>query len=172
MLHYPEQTVRKLADAQRAFRRAYDTDFPDQTAEQQIATLDKVREIVLAQPERLRMRTWHSMFFGTGMTDYNGVYAWRDRTCDEEIHACGTAHCVAGWAQVCASDQRLRGEFEPESAGVLLAPIAYPMFFTDESRALKYLTDREYVQQLAEAATTSAELVAIAASIDVSGLEG
>jgi hypothetical protein len=65
------------------------------TPEESIANLDKVREIIVDNAERLEMGLWHA---DTG---------WVKRTCAEEA-VCGTQHCLAGWLQVCATDDNVR----------------------------------------------------------------
>ena len=102
---------------------------------QQIERIDKVREIILDNAERLNMRVWHE------------GDSWRDRTCAEEA-ICGTTHCLAGWLQVCSTDPDIRRK-DPEHAGFLCAPIAEPLFFSESAKVLTWLRDREYVKQLA-----------------------
>src|SRR5437899_9533876 len=48
----------------------------------EIARLDTVREIILAQPERLNMSLWHGE-------------KWNPDHTPEEEHSCGTPHCLA-----------------------------------------------------------------------------
>jgi hypothetical protein len=103
-------------------------------ADKQIEALDKVREIILDDAERLNMDVWH----------YDNE--WVNRTCAEET-LCGTSHCLAGWLQVCSTDPEIRGK-DPEHAGFLVAPVAAPMFFSGSETVLKWLHEREYVKQL------------------------
>ena len=111
-------------------------------AEKQIEVLDKVREIILDNAARLDMSGWH------------GDDGWKDRTCAEET-LCGTTHCLAGWLQVCSTDPEIRKK-DAEFAGFLCAPIAAPMFFTSGEKALTWLRDREYVNQLETLAKVAA----------------
>lgn len=107
---------------------------PGISAEQQIANLDKVGAIILDDEYRLDMRHWH------------GDLDWRGKTCAEEA-ICGTTHCLAGWLQVCATDQEIRNT-TAQVAGALQAPIAAKLFFKDSATVLKWLHDREYVKEL------------------------
>ena len=118
-----------LADADLA---GANFDIPPATPEQAIANLDKVREIILENAERLRMDHWHA------------DDGWQKRTCAEEA-VCGTTHCLAGWLQVCATDERIR-KLDPQLAGTLQAPIAAQMFMESDERALEWLRERGYAQ--------------------------
>jgi hypothetical protein len=100
------------------------------TREQAVQNLDAVREIILDQPDRLRMSEWH------------GADGWRQRTCAEEA-TCGTTHCIAGWLQVCSTDPKVR-ELEPSIAGLIQAPIASHMFDKTNEEVMTWLKDREY----------------------------
>ena len=106
------------------------------TPEESIANLDKVREIVLENADRLNMGTWH---------EENG---WQERTCAEEA-VCGTSHCLAGWLQVCATDQKVRG-MDPHLAGIKLAPVAAKMFFRDADEVLDWVRERKYADEAKE----------------------
>lgn len=106
------------------------------TNEQAINSLDKVRAIVMDNQQRLDMARWH------------GDDGWKGRTCAEET-LCDTAHCMAGWLQVCSGDARLR-ELEPHIAGTLAAPIAAKMFYRGNDETLAWLESRQYVQDIAE----------------------
>jgi hypothetical protein len=106
------------------------------TPEESIANLDKVREIVMENEERLHMGHWH-----------NGE-DWRKRTCAEEA-VCGTTHCLAGWLQVCATDPKVR-EMDPQLAGIVQAPVAAKMFFRDGQTALEWLRERKYAEEAKE----------------------
>jgi hypothetical protein len=79
------------------------------------------------------MGTWHRE---------NG---WQERTCAEEA-VCGTAHCLSGWLQVCATDPKVRA-MDPHLAGILQAPVAAKMFFRDPPEVLAWLTDKKYVEE-------------------------
>ena len=103
------------------------------TPEEAVANLDKVREIVLDNEQRLDMGTWH-----------NGS-EWVNRTCAEEA-VCGTAHCLAGWLQVCATDENVR-KLEPHLAGIMQAPVAAKMFFREGAETLEWLRERKYVEE-------------------------
>lgn len=116
---------------------------PRASPEQAIENLDKVREIILDNEQRLRMSTWHA------------DSGWQERTCAEEA-VCGTAHCLAGWLQVCATDPQIR-TIDPHLAGILQAPIASKMFFRDNDTALGWLRDRKYVAETEERAARDAE---------------
>ena len=98
----------------------------------EIKRLDEVREIVLKQPERLRMSGWH---FGKWTPDHT----------PEEEHACGSAHCIAGWLQALSHDPALR-KISAKVAGTKLAPASSYMFFTSDAVALQWLKDRGYAK--------------------------
>jgi len=100
------------------------------TADEAIANLDKVREIILGDSSRLYMNHWH------------GAESWRKHTCGEEA-TCGTTHCLAGWLQVCATNDEVR-KLEPNIAGYIQAPVAAPLFYSTNARVLDWLTNREY----------------------------
>jgi hypothetical protein len=119
---------------------------PKATPAQAIENLDKVRAFVLDRRERLNMQQWHS-------TD-----DWRNRTCAQEV-ACGTAHCIAGWLQVCTTEPALK-TIEPHLAGILAAPIASKMFCKGNDEALEWLESRAYVAETAEVEKRNAERLA------------
>ena len=104
------------------------------TPEESIANLDKVREIVLDNAERLNMGIWH------------GDEGWKDRTCAEET-ICGTSHCLAGWLQVCSTDEKVRKMPDPHLAGVISAPVAAKMFFRESKETFEWLKDRKYADE-------------------------
>jgi uncharacterized protein YjbI with pentapeptide repeats len=106
------------------------------TPEESIANLDKVREIILDNEERLAMGHWH------------GSDGWQKRTCAEEA-VCGTTHCLAGWLQVCATEPELK-KLEPHIAGYICAPVAAKMFYKDDADALEWLRERRYEQEAKE----------------------
>ena len=108
------------------------------TPEQSIENLDKVRAIILDNSERLDMNSWHA------------DSRWQRKTCGEEV-ACGTAHCLAGWLQVCATDPEVRNT-DPELAGARQAPVASKMFYRSAGEVLKWLENRTYVLELAQQA--------------------
>ena len=116
---------------------------PRATPEEAIANLDKVREIVLDNRDRLNMGHWH------------GDNAWKDRSCAEEV-LCGTTHCMAGWLQVCTTEPALKN-IEASLAGVLAAPIASKMFYRGDEEALEWLESRAYVAETEEAERRAAE---------------
>jgi hypothetical protein len=109
-----------------------------------IANLDKVREIILDDAKRLEMRHWH---------DDNSQ--WRDKTCAEEM-LCGTTHCLAGWLQVCATDDAVRS-METQIAGIVQAPVAAKMFFRGSDEVIDWLRDRKYVAEIEEGNRRAAE---------------
>ena len=110
--------------------------------DQAVANLDKVREIILSDQKRLNMGHWH------------GDEKWVDRSCAEET-LCGTTHCLAGWLQVCSTNEKVRALEAPLHAGIIEAPIASHMFFRGDAEALKWLETREYAE--AENQTNSSE---------------
>ena len=105
------------------------------TPEQAIENLDKVREIIVGNAKRLNMGVWHEK------SD------WIDKTCAEEA-VCGTAHCLAGWLQVCATNPEIR-KMDVNLAGILQAPVAAKMFFRGRDEVLTWLTDRAYATEAA-----------------------
>ena len=101
--------------------------------EESVANLDKVREIILDNAERLDMGRWH------------GGFEWETRTCAEEA-VCGTTHCLAGWLQVCATDPKIR-KMDTHLAGIVSAPVAAKMFFRAGDETLAWLKDRKYADE-------------------------
>jgi hypothetical protein len=128
--------VLRNADLRGADLRDAVLDAPVATDEQAVANLDRVREIILDDKARLEMNHWHA------------DDAWQSRTCAEEA-VCGTTHCLAGWLQVCSTDEKIR-KLTPEVAGVLLAPVASKMFYREADEVLGWLEKREYVGELAK----------------------
>jgi hypothetical protein len=128
--------VLRGADLRDAVLRGAVLDAPVATDEQAVANLDRVREIILDDKARLEMDHWHA------------DDAWQARTCAEEA-VCGTTHCLAGWLQVCSTDEKIR-KLTPEVAGVLLAPVASKMFYREADEVLGWLEKREYVGELAK----------------------
>ena len=107
------------------------------TDEQSIENLDKVRAIILDNKDRLNMGLWH------------GSEEWRNRTCAEET-LCQTTHCLAGWLQVCSTDENVREEQNPQRAGIMAAPIAAKMFFRQAEEVFSWLDERKYVTEIAK----------------------
>lgn len=101
--------------------------------DESVANLDKVREIVLDDEARLDMSLWHAN------------EGWTKRSCAEEA-ICGTAHCLAGWLQVCSTDKTLRS-IDPQLAGIYAAPVAAKMFSRNGQETLAWLKDRKYVEE-------------------------
>jgi len=116
---------------------------PRATPKQAIENLDKVRAIVLDNESRLDMGHWHE-------ND-----EWRNRTCAEET-LCGTTHCMAGWLQVCTTEEALK-DVPAQLAGSLAAPVASKMFYRGQQEALEWLRDRKYVPETEEAERRAAE---------------
>ena len=106
------------------------------TPEESIENLDKVREILLDDAARLSMGTWHS------------DDKWVGRTCAEEA-TCDTSHCLAGWLQVCSTDQNVRS-MDSHLAGIVQAPVAAKMFFREEAEVLAWITERKYADEAAD----------------------
>jgi pentapeptide repeat protein len=105
------------------------------TPEQSIENLDKVRAIILDNTARLEMGHWHD------------GDEWRERTCAEET-LCSTTHCLAGWLQVCSTNQEIREMGDPELAGILSAPVAAKMFFRKPDEVLAWLENRAYAEEV------------------------
>ena len=101
---------------------------------EEIARLDAVREVVLKNPRRLRMDTWHSD-------------EWDATHTPEEEHTCGSAHCIAGWLQALCPDPAIR-ELDPRAAGFKLAPVSSFMFFKSDAVALDWLEHRRYAESV------------------------
>jgi hypothetical protein len=127
-------------------RGAYLSGAEPATPEQAVENLDRVREIILDNRDRLEMGHWH------------GSEQWRERTCAEET-ICGTTHCLAGWLQVCSTDPKVR-DMEPFIAGAVAAPIAAKMFYRRATEVLPWLEERRYVQEIAEREARRAERAA------------
>ena len=105
---------------------------PPATKEEAIANLDKVAAIILDNEKLLHMDHWHD-------ND-----EWKNRSCAEEA-VCGTTHCLAGWLQVCSTDEKIRA-LEPNIAGALCAPVAAKMFYQTDERVIDWLKNREYAE--------------------------
>jgi len=97
---------------------------------EEIERLDVVREIVLANPDRLDMDSWHSR-------------EWNSEHTPEEERNCGSTHCIAGWLQALSADPEVRS-MDPVLAGGKLAPCAVPFFYAPNAIALQWLKDRAY----------------------------
>jgi hypothetical protein len=95
------------------------------TPEESDAMLAQIAAIVLSKPERLRMEGWH----GPG---------WDATHTPEEEHSCGTAHCLAGWAQALCPLPLVR-RMDPVQAGCMLIPTAAHMFYNSNDEALEFL---------------------------------
>ena len=129
------KTYLRGADLRGAYLRGADDKSLRATPEQAIENLDKVREIIVGNAKRLNMGVWHEK------SD------WIDKTCAEEA-VCGTAHCLAGWLQVCATNPEIR-KMDVNLAGILQAPVAAKMFFRGRDEVLTWLTDRAYATEAA-----------------------
>ncbi len=116
---------------------------PAATPEQATTNLDVVREIILAEPNRLFMGHWH---------DNDG---WKKRTCAEEA-VCGTTHCLAGWLQVCSTDEAVR-KLPAAFAGAIQAPVAGKMFYRDTGEVMDWLKNRDYAKEQADAMIAEGE---------------
>lgn len=89
-----------------------------------------VAKVILSDPSRFRMGNWHSTVY------------------DDAGHACGTAHCIAGWAQElggkAAYDMTKVYGFLHEPVGAaLLGPDAMEHFYDTDEEALEYLRGLE-----------------------------
>ena len=107
------------------------------TDEQAVTNLDKVRAIILDNAARLEMGHWH-----------DDASEWRTKTCAEEA-LCDTTHCLAGWLQVCSTDDKVRS-MDAQMAGIVSAPVAAKMFFRGAGEVIDWLTERKYVSDIAE----------------------
>lgn len=142
--HALEKAVVSGADLRGADLRGADgNQLPRATPQQAIENLDKVREIVMDNRDRLYMGHWH------------GSDEWKERTCAEET-LCGTTHCMAGWLQVCTTEPALKN-IETALAGTLAAPVAAKMFYRSDEEAFKWLESRAYVVETEEAERRAAE---------------
>ena len=110
-------------------------DIDPATPAQAIENLDKVREIILDKEDRLFMGDWHR----------DNKWREENRTCIQEAE-CGTGHCLAGWLQVCSTDEKIR-KLHPATAGILLAPVASHMFYKSDNEVLDWLREREYAKE-------------------------
>jgi uncharacterized protein YjbI with pentapeptide repeats len=126
------------ADLRGAYLRGADLrgDLKHADPEQAVANLDKVREIILDQPNRLYMGHWH------------GSENWINHTCAEET-LCGTTHCLAGWLQTCSTEEEIRRLDNTFLAGVLSAPVAAKMFYRENSEVMDWLKARKYAEAAA-----------------------
>lgn len=95
------------------------------TPEESDAMLREIAKIVLEKPERLAMGGWHGL-------------KWDATHTPEEERSCGTAHCLAGWAQALCPLPLLR-RMDPVRAGIMLIPTAAHMFYKTNEEALEFL---------------------------------
>jgi hypothetical protein len=107
---------------------------PPASKDESIANLDKVREIILDNAALLEMGHWH---------DENSK--WQEHTCAEEA-VCGTTHCLAGWLQVCSTNEDVR-KLEPNIAGAICAPVAAKMFYKNNAEVREWLDKRKYAEE-------------------------
>jgi len=66
---------------------------------------------------------------------------WDATHTPEEEHSCGTAHCLAGWAQALCPLPLVR-RMDPERAGLMLIPTAAHMFRATNEDARKFLESK------------------------------
>jgi hypothetical protein len=125
------------ADLRGADLRGAEWDIPPASDEQAVKNLDQVAAIILDDAKRLNMSLWH-----------DDESEWQKHTCAEEA-VCGTTHCLAGWLQVCSTDEKIR-KLDPAIAGTLLAPVASHMFYKSDSEVIDWLKNRDYAQVNAE----------------------
>ena len=85
--------------------------------EEAIALLDEIRAVVVDTPDRLDMSSWHED--------------------DDRPHDCGTAHCLAGWAQA------LR-QLDTAEDGIRAIRPASRMNNASDDDALTWLRSRAY----------------------------
>lgn len=97
---------------------------------EQIELLDRIRARIMADPASLDMAWWH----GDGWSPYV-------RPGD----ACGTAHCLAGWVQVLATDGAIR-RMSAKSAMAAALPCAYHLIFAPDDLVMRYLSERQYAR--------------------------
>ena len=110
-------------------------DIESASKEQSVKNLDTVREIILDKKERLHMGDWH----------LDNLWREENRTCLQEAE-CGTGHCLAGWLQVCSTDEKIRA-LPAATAGILLAPVASHMFYKSDAEVLSWLQKRGYAEE-------------------------
>lgn len=94
--------------------------------------LDKVREVVLADPKKLDMGSWHGSDFRTSET--------------EATFKCNTTHCIAGWAQ-CLSG--VKGNTDEVGEKLLPITASNAMFYCSDSLGLLWLKERAYRSEAA-----------------------
>ena len=89
------------------------------TLEQQIATLDKARERILAAPDSLHMNTWHSI--------------------------CGTTHCLAGFIELDhVQDSTIKPKLSTLEIAELLIPNFKKFLFGSTAKTLSWIQTRGY----------------------------
>ena len=127
------------------FKDKRENRFEFSTPEEAIAILDKIRTVVLNTEDRLDMSDWHS---ASSKVDNSRGYIynnWKGKTPEAEME-CGTAHCLAGWLQVCSTNKLIRDQ-SAQFAGIISAPAASNMFFKTEDEVLQWLKSRAYVEE-------------------------
>jgi hypothetical protein len=109
------------------------------TPEQQEANLLHVALWIVERDQKnLDMKVWHRAW----VNDYSAEYSnWSTRASNREgFHSCGTAHCLAGFAQVMAGEEAFTTY--PLDAGLrLLGREAVRHFHNNEYTALQYLKE-------------------------------
>lgn len=88
---------------------------PKKSKLNQFQLLEKIRAKVTAEPKLLDVHGWH----------------------------CGTAHCLAGWAQVLAGDIRKH----PADEGIRLIPCASHLFYAWDFTVRLWLKNRGWIAE-------------------------
>jgi len=113
------------------------------TPEQQEANLLHVALwIVERDQENLKMNSWHDAWANEFDIEVSGKY-WEwcaEPSYEEGFHSCGTAHCLAGFAQAMAGEEAF-ATYPLDSGRRLLGMEATSHFNDDEYTALRYLKE-------------------------------
>ncbi len=129
-----QAAVKEKASLSEAYLSGAIFDIPPASDEQAVKNLDQVRGLILEDKKLLNMSHWH-----------DDDSEWEKHTCAEEA-VCGTTHCLAGWLQVCSTDEKIR-KLDPALAGTLLAPVAAKMFYANDAGVIGWLQTREYAKE-------------------------
>lgn len=101
------------------------------TASQESALWARIRTIILAERGVLNMQDWHA--------DYGWTAALPSTDAEAEAVACGTAHCLAGWAQALSRDPSTRNDTPTAQVGSKLLPRHAYLFGESDAFVLNLL---------------------------------
>lgn len=112
------------------------------SADSQIQALDEVRAIVLSNPHRLDMTTYHGddgwwPLPNAKLAKLLGAQLTQD---------CGTTHCIAGWLHVLATEHHEDSNTLRVASNI--APIILNKIYVSTEEGLRWLVERQYAADL------------------------